>query len=88
MLTNEQKKQIEKDAKDFIDFLKSHNGDVIFPKEACEQKVIAMPKVCKTLIDAEVAFANAMNSLEKRHTECKTIEEVQKLTKDILKLCK
>lgn len=46
------------------------------------------PKALRILIKAEKEFFDAVEILHKKHYGLTTVEEINKLTKAILKLCK
>ena len=46
------------------------------------------PAVLEILLNAEKDFFAALDKLQEKHSSLTTIEDIDKLTKDILKLCK
>lgn len=80
----------------FIDFLKTHKNpfEDVTQDEPCTDEIVEerfsclKPKVVDVLLEAEKGWFSAMGELEKKHASCESIEDIKKLTKDILKLCK
>lgn len=46
------------------------------------------PKAFTILMDAEEKFFDALEQLRQKHSSLTTVEQIDKLTKEILKLCK
>ena len=46
------------------------------------------PKAVDILMDKEHEFVDAIKQLVDKHKSLETVEQIEKLTKDILKLCK
>lgn len=46
------------------------------------------PKAVDILMDREHEFVDAIKQLVDKHKSLETVEQIEKLTKDILKLCK
>ena len=46
------------------------------------------PKAVDILMDKEHEFVDAIRQLVDKHKSLETVEQIEKLTKDILKLCK
>lgn len=46
------------------------------------------PKAVDILMDKEHEFVDAIRQLVEKHKSLETVEQIEKLTKDILKLCK
>lgn len=46
------------------------------------------PKAVDILMDREHEFVDAIRQLVEKHKSLETVEQIEKLTKDILKLCK
>lgn len=46
------------------------------------------PKAVDILMDKEHEFVDAIKQLVEKHKSLETVEQIEKLTKDILKLCK
>lgn len=46
------------------------------------------PKAVDILMDKEHEFVDAVRQLVEKHKSLETVEQIEKLTKDILKLCK
>lgn len=46
------------------------------------------PKAVDILMDREHEFVDAIKQLVEKHKSLETVEQIEKLTKDILKLCK
>lgn len=46
------------------------------------------PKAVDILMDREHEFVDAIRQLVDKHKSLETVEQIEKLTKDILKLCK
>jgi hypothetical protein len=94
--------QIENEMKQFAKFMSDKYGvDMSVHKVPAEEvlgdkeepgveKVFAEmhPAVLDILLEKEKDFFAAMEQLEQKHKTLTTIEDIEKLTKDILKLCK
>lgn len=85
--------------KGFCDFLKNHTGKdftaIKLPLPDCDDEDAKeesfqrmKPAVLDVLLNTESDFFDAIQELYRKHSSCATIEDIQKLTKDILKLCK
>ena len=87
MLTENQKKEIEKDIKEFASFLKEHAE---FKPQTEEEAIFdrVKSKAVDILLDSETRFFNAISALQKKHNSLTSVEQIDKLTKEILKLCK
>lgn len=71
---------------DFVKWLADHDGsDICKPEEECDK---LKPAVLNILMDAEKDFFAALEKLQEKHSSLTTIEDIVKLTKDVLKLCK
>ena len=46
------------------------------------------PKAVDIFMDREYEFVDAIRQLVEKHKSLETVEQIEKLTKDILKLCK
>lgn len=68
-------------AKEFIQWLNEHT-DPLNDDEP------AQPKALDILLDAEDRYFGALQKLNKKHRSLETVEQIDKLTKDIEKLCK
>ena len=95
MLTQEHKEKLNESMKDFVKFLKSHADPITVvddedgEEEESQNTFNRMkPKVLDVLLETEKNFFDAMDALVKKHSTLATIEDIEKLTKDILKLCK
>ena len=93
---------IEKAVDDFVNFLQEHTGkeftvvktpiEELIPEpeeEISEAEFNKMkPAAFDILLNAEKKFFSAMVGLERKHSSLTTVEQIDKLTKEILKLCK
>ena len=98
----DKEQQIENEIKQFAKFMTNKYGvDMSVHKVPTEnvidggpemevEKVFAEmhPAVLDILLEKEKDFFAAMEQLEQKHKTLTTIEDIEKLTKDILKLCK
>ena len=98
----DKEQQIENEMKQFAKFMSDKYGvDMSVHKVPAEnvvdggpemevEKVFAemRPAVLDILLEKEKDFFAAMEQLEQKHKTLTTIEDIEKLTKDILKLCK
>lgn len=81
--------ELKKSLEDFVDFIRQLNGDEFIEEEPIEDKVSQLkPAVVDILIKSEKKFFAAIDALYKKHSTLTTIEDIDKLTKDILKVCK
>ena len=98
------KEKLNKICNDFGSFLRAHSkfpgethddcdGDI--PEEIAEhlEKQADLfcnirPKAVDILMDREYEFVDAIRQLVDKHKSLETVEQIEKLTKDILKLCK
>ena len=83
---NDIQERINKTMDDFVNWLNDHDGsDICKPEEECDK---LKPAVLNILMDAEKDFFAALEKLQEKHSSLTTIEDIVKLTKDVLKLCK
>lgn len=68
-------------AKEFIKWLNEHT-DPLNDDEP------AQPKALDILLDAEDRYFGALQKLNEKHRSLETVEQIDKLTKEIEKLCK
>lgn len=76
---------------DFKNFLRDHEDirkDVRLSIEEEDLFNRIKPKAFDILVEAENEFFEAMQKLEVAHNHCETIEDIEKLTKAIIRLCK
>lgn len=84
----------------FTDFLKAHNGDR-FTRDAMEKMpcpdiqekltnimTLIRPVAVDILVEKEREFVAAITHIVEKHKSLETVEEIDKFTKDLLKLCK
>ena len=84
----------------FTDFLKAHNCDR-FTRDAMEKSpcpdiqekltnimTLIRPAAVDILVEKEREFIAAITHIVEKHKSLETVEDIDKLTKDILKLCK
>lgn len=67
----------------FINWLNDHTDPI-----ADAVRELEPPKALDVLLDAESRYFAALENLDKKHRGLTTVEQIDKLTKDIEKLCK
>lgn len=84
----------------FTDFLKAHNGERFTrnieeetPCPAIQEKLtkimtLIRPAAVDILVEKEREFVAAITHIVEKHKSLETVEEIDKFTKDLLKLCK
>lgn len=98
------KEKLNRICDDFGSFLRApskfqgeihHNCDDNIPEEVAEhlEKQTDLfcnirPKAVDVLMNREYEFVDAIKQLVEKHKSLETVEQIEKLTKDILKLCK
>ena len=68
-------------AKEFIEWLNEH-------VDPLNDDELSQPKALDILLDAEDRYFWAVQKLNKKHRSLETVEQIDKFTKEIEKLCK
>lgn len=75
--------QIKEALDNFVGWLTDHTDPIADAVREPEP-----PKALDILLDAEARYFAALETLDKKHRGLTTVEQIDKLTKDIEKLCK